>query len=43
MAIERKSFLRVDELPQNINIENSVDFYVNDFATDGYGIYKKAF
>jgi len=41
-----KQFLDVptlSDLPQNINIETAVDFYVNDFATDGYGIYKKTF
>lgn len=30
-----------NNLPNNINVEKSVDFFVNDTALEGYGIFKK--
>lgn len=32
-----------EEIPPNLNIEKSIDFFVNDVATDGYNIFKKIF
>lgn len=35
---------QLDEvIPDNLNIENTIDFYVNDVATSGYGIYKTTY
>lgn len=30
-------------IPENLNIEKEIEFFVNDVATDGYNIYKIMF
>lgn len=35
-----KRFLGVN-LPQNIQVEKSIDFFVNDVSTNGYNMFKK--
>ncbi|MBA6315423.1 hypothetical protein FLV31_11640 [Cellulophaga baltica] len=42
-AVDYFKGIQINQIPGNLNIQNSINFYVNDFAVESYSIYKLIF